>query len=86
MKSPIEPCDIWKIKGPPAPSVDMHRRLEVLDTMGIDRQLVFPTAIAAMMVGGMNDTAFDMRFGGDVSMLEGMSRPGSRPASCGPAT
>ncbi|MBC3193757.1 amidohydrolase family protein [Pseudonocardia sp. C8] len=75
--SPIEPCDIWKIKGPPAPSaIDMHRRLEVLDTMGIDRQLVFPTtAIAAMMVGGMNDTAFDMRFGGDVSMLEGMSRP-----------
>ncbi len=75
--TPIEPCDIWKIKGPPAPSaIDMHRRLEVLDTMGIDRQLVFPTtAIAAMMVGGMNDVAFDMRFGGDVSMLEGMSRP-----------
>ncbi|NIB30752.1 hypothetical protein HBB16_01815 [Pseudonocardia sp. MCCB 268] len=41
--SPIEPCDIWKIKGPPAPSaIDMHRRLEVLDTMGIDRQLVSP--------------------------------------------
>ena len=75
--SAIEPCDIWKIKGPPAPSaIDMHRRLEVLDTMGINRQLVFPTtAIAAMMVGGMNDMAFDMRFGGDVSMLEGMSRP-----------
>ena len=72
----VEPEDIWKVKGPSAPSaIDLSRRVEVLDAMGIDRQLVFPTtAIAAMMVGGMDDLAFDLRFGGDESMLEGMSR------------
>ena len=73
---PIDSDDIWKIKGPSAPSaIDMSRRVEVLDTMGIDRQLVFPTtAIAAMMVGRMNDIAFDMRFGADASVFEGLSR------------
>ncbi|MGV9861055.1 amidohydrolase family protein [Rhodococcus koreensis] len=72
----VESDDIWKVKGPSAPSaIDLSRRVEVLDTMGIERQLVFPTtAIAAMMVGGMDDIAFKLRFGGDESMLEGMSR------------
>lgn len=72
----IDPEDIWKIKGPSAPSaIDLGRRVEVLDVMGIDRQLVFPTtAIAAMMVGGMNDAAYEMRWG-DQSVFEGMSRP-----------
>ncbi|MFD5177074.1 amidohydrolase family protein [Nocardia sp. NPDC058379] len=74
---PIDPDDIWQIKGPSAPSaVDLGRRAEVLDVMGIERQLVFPTlAIGAMMVGGMDDLGFEQRFGGDVSMLEGMTRP-----------
>jgi predicted TIM-barrel fold metal-dependent hydrolase len=73
----IDPEDIWKIKGPSAPSaIDLGRRVEVLDVMGIDRQLVFPTtAIAAMIVGGMNDIAYEMRFGGDMSVFEGASRP-----------
>ena len=73
----IDPEDIWKIKGPSAPSaIDLRRRVEVLDVMGIDRQLVFPTtAIAAMIVGGMNDIAYEMRFGGDMSVFEGVSRP-----------
>jgi predicted TIM-barrel fold metal-dependent hydrolase len=73
----IDPEDIWKIKGPSAPSaIDLGRRVEVLDVMGIDRQLVFPTtAIAAMIVGGMNDVAYEMRFGGDMSVFEGVSRP-----------
>ena len=73
----IDPEDIWKIKGPSAPSaIDLGRRVEVLDVMGIDRQLVFPTtAIAAMIVGGMNDIAYEMRFGGDLSVFEGVSRP-----------
>jgi predicted TIM-barrel fold metal-dependent hydrolase len=73
----IDPEDIWKIKGPSAPSaIDLGRRVEVLDVMGIDRQLVFPTtAIAAMIVGGMNDIAYEMRFGGDMSVFEGTSRP-----------
>ncbi|WP_312870741.1 amidohydrolase family protein [Gordonia asplenii] len=72
----VDPEDIWKVKGPSAPSaIDLDRRVEVLDVMGIENQLVFPTtAIAAMMVGGMNDMAFEQRFGGDVSMFEGMSR------------
>jgi predicted TIM-barrel fold metal-dependent hydrolase len=68
---------IWEVKGPPAPSaVDLGRRLEVLDVMGIDRELVFPTsAIAAMIVGGMTDFGFEQRFGGDVSMFGDLSRP-----------
>jgi predicted TIM-barrel fold metal-dependent hydrolase len=73
----IDPEAIWKIKGPSAPSaIDLGRRVEVLDVMGIDRQLVFPTtAIAAIMVGGMNDLAYEQRWGGDPSIFEGMSRP-----------
>lgn len=73
----IDPEDIWKIKGPSAPSaIDLSRRVEVLDVMGIDKQLVFPTtAIAAMIVGGMEDIAYEMRFGGDQSVFEGISRP-----------
>jgi predicted TIM-barrel fold metal-dependent hydrolase len=47
-----------------------------MDVMGIDRQLVFPTtAIAAQIVGGMNDFAFEQRFGGDASMFGSLSRP-----------
>jgi len=73
----IDPEDIWKVKGPSAPSaIDLGRRVEVLDAMGIDRQLVFPTtAIAAMIIGGMKDIAYEMRFGGDMSVFEGVSRP-----------
>ena len=35
---------VWNLKGPEAPSaIDMGRRVEVLDAMGIERQLVYPT-------------------------------------------
>lgn len=35
---------VWDMKGPGAPSaIDMARRPEVMDEMGIDRQLLFPT-------------------------------------------
>ncbi|MCP3811206.1 amidohydrolase family protein [Mycolicibacterium septicum] len=73
----IDSDSVWKVKGPKAPSaIDLTRRVEVLDAMGIEKQLVFPTtAIAAMMVGGMDDFGFEQRFGGDTSMLEGLSRP-----------
>lgn len=73
----IDPDNIWQVKGPGAPSaVDMGRRIEVMDVMGIDRQLVFPTtAIAAQIVGGMNDFAFGQRFGGDTSMFGDLTRP-----------
>src|SRR4051812_13947897 len=41
---PIDPSTIWSVKGPQAPgAINMQRRLEVLDAMGVDRQLVFPT-------------------------------------------
>lgn len=72
----IDPDNIWKVKGPGAPSaVDFTRRIEVMDVMGIDRQLVFPTtAIAAMIVGGMSDFGFEQRFGGDTSMFGELSR------------
>lgn len=40
----IDPANIWKVKGSPAPSaIDIRRRPEVLDVMGIDRQLIFST-------------------------------------------
>ena len=73
----IDPDNIWKVKGPPAPSaIDLGRRIEVMDVMGIDRQLVFPTAaIGAMVIGGMTDFGFAQRFGGDVSMFGDLSRP-----------
>ena len=35
---------VWNLKGPEAPSaIDLGRRIDVLDAMGIDRQLVYPT-------------------------------------------
>jgi predicted TIM-barrel fold metal-dependent hydrolase len=35
---------VWELKGPDAPSaIDLGRRAAVLDQMGIDRQLVYPT-------------------------------------------
>jgi predicted TIM-barrel fold metal-dependent hydrolase len=40
----IDPDTIWQVKGSPAPgAIDMSRRPAVLDAMGIDRQLIFPS-------------------------------------------
>src|ERR1700728_4631861 len=42
---PITAETIWSQKGCASPgSVDIRRRLEVMDAMGIRRQLMFPTA------------------------------------------
>lgn len=73
----IDEGSIWEVKGPGSPSaIDLSRRVEVLDVMGVEKQLVFPTnAIGAMIVGGMEDVAFQMRFGGDESMFKGVPRP-----------
>jgi predicted TIM-barrel fold metal-dependent hydrolase len=39
----ISESSVWEVKGPAAPSaIDFSRRHEVMDVMGIDRQLVFP--------------------------------------------
>jgi predicted TIM-barrel fold metal-dependent hydrolase len=44
---PIEPDTVWREKGCCAPgAVEPARRLEVMDTMGVARQLMFPTSIA----------------------------------------
>jgi predicted TIM-barrel fold metal-dependent hydrolase len=43
---PVDPATIYKVKGPVAPgAVDIARRLEVMDLMGIKDQLLFPTSI-----------------------------------------
>jgi hypothetical protein len=41
---PINNDTVWNIRGTRAPSAfDFSRRLDVLDTMGIHRQLIFPS-------------------------------------------
>ena len=43
---PIDAASLFKVKGPIAPgAVDIDRRLEVMDRMGIKSQLLFPTSI-----------------------------------------
>jgi predicted TIM-barrel fold metal-dependent hydrolase len=40
----ITPESVWTMKGAAAPgAIDLSRRTEVLDVMGVDRQLVFPS-------------------------------------------
>lgn len=74
---PIDETSVWEVKGPSAPSaIDLDRRLEVMTAMGIDQQLVYPTtAIGAMGVGSATDLQFEQRYGGDLSMFDGLSRP-----------
>lgn len=75
--SAVDPETIWSVKGAPAPSaIDLNRRAEVLEVMGIDRQLVFPTAaLGALIIGGMTDDAYAARWGADTSMFGNLSRP-----------
>jgi predicted TIM-barrel fold metal-dependent hydrolase len=56
--APITPESVWFTKGPAAPgAVDFQRRIEVMDQMGIGRQLVFPAfaSIASEMIVGDED-------------------------------
>jgi predicted TIM-barrel fold metal-dependent hydrolase len=49
---PISADSIFKIKGPVSPgAVDMDRRLDVMDMMGIKHQLLFPTSIGLWGMG-----------------------------------
>jgi predicted TIM-barrel fold metal-dependent hydrolase len=44
--TPIDEESVWKTKGPRAPgSTDLKRRLEVMDAMGVQRTLLFPTSV-----------------------------------------
>ncbi|MBB6122733.1 amidohydrolase family protein [Sphingobium subterraneum] len=49
---PISYENVWVKKGPSAPSgIDLNRRVEVMDAMGIERQLVFPSfALVALLL------------------------------------
>lgn len=48
---PITPKIVWETKGSTAPgALDFNRREEVLDTMGIKRQLVFPGMATIAMI------------------------------------
>src|ERR1700685_356928 len=41
--APIDFDNVWVEKGAEAPGAfDLHRRLEVMDAMGVERQLMFP--------------------------------------------
>jgi predicted TIM-barrel fold metal-dependent hydrolase len=44
-------ADVTSVKGSRAPgAVDVNRRLEVMDAMGVDRQLMFPTSVGMWAV------------------------------------
>jgi predicted TIM-barrel fold metal-dependent hydrolase len=60
----IDPLTIGKLKGPSAPgAIDMRRRVEVLDAMGIERQLVFPSfGFIGLLIASLNDQAFRSLF------------------------
>lgn len=52
---------VWEQKGPPAPAaIDMTRRTEVMDAMGIQRQLIFP---------GFGLFAFSLSQGGGYALM-----------------
>lgn len=56
---PIDEQIVWTQKGPRAPgAMDMSRRSEVMDVMGIGRQLVFPTfgLMGMALYAGANDS------------------------------
>jgi len=63
----ISPQSLWFNKGPTAPgAVDLERRIEVMDMMAIDRQLLFPTSIglwASVLYGAPKDGPLFKKFG-----------------------
>jgi predicted TIM-barrel fold metal-dependent hydrolase len=43
----VDPATVFSLKGPTAPgAIDPRRRVDVLDAMGVHRQLMFPTSVA----------------------------------------
>ena len=63
----IDPNTLWSMKGPKSPgAVDIKRRPEVLDTMNINRQLMFPTSIGmwgALLATSPVGSALHKKFG-----------------------
>jgi Amidohydrolase len=64
--TPIDPQTIWDIKGPIAPgAIDMSRRVEVLDAMGITRQLIFPSfGFIGLLLASLDDDTYQDNFEG----------------------
>jgi hypothetical protein len=64
--TPIDPATIWDIKGPAAPgAIDMSRRVEVLDAMGIERQLIFPSfGFIGLFLASLDDANYQDNFDG----------------------
>jgi len=60
----IDPSTIWEVKGPDSPgAIDMNRRLEVLDAMGVERQLVFPSfGFIGLLLASLGDDVFGEYF------------------------
>src|SRR6266852_3451713 len=56
--TPINHDTVWNLKGASAPSaIDLDRRPDVLELMGIERQLVFPTFGLAAIIMAMDPFA-----------------------------
>jgi predicted TIM-barrel fold metal-dependent hydrolase len=62
---PIDDERVWTVKGVRAPgAIDMNRRVEVLDQMGIKSQLVFPTfGLIGFVIGSSPTEQFEFWFG-----------------------
>jgi predicted TIM-barrel fold metal-dependent hydrolase len=63
---PIDAETIWCIKGPSSPgAIDMNRRVDVLDAMGVDRQLVFPSfGFIGLLLASLSDEEYADFFDG----------------------
>src|SRR5579862_7529808 len=72
----ITPQSVWNAKGAEAPgAIDLGRRTEVLDTMGIKSQLVFPTfGFAALVVLAYKDVQFNAWFAQELADREELAR------------
>src|SRR5580704_2663349 len=62
---PIDAERVWTVKGVRAPgAIDMNRRVEVLDQIGIKSQLVFPTfGLAGLVMANSPKDQFEFWFG-----------------------
>jgi predicted TIM-barrel fold metal-dependent hydrolase len=59
-ETPINYDTVWKLKGGSAPSaIDLKRRPEVLDLMGIERQLVYPTFGLSALIMAQDQNAHE---------------------------
>lgn len=67
---------VWDVRGPAAPAaIDFDRRVEVMDQMGVEKQLVFPTStIGSMIISNLTDDQFRERYGADFSAFSDLPR------------